>query len=179
MGKFQGAIIPQTPTGMRTDMANLSRNSDGVVWPKSLPPFPRHVEGGVGRFLHIAPRFAQDLAHFTRHLPGQLFLMPLQQQLTGAVKHLAALGCRIQPPLAMIGCPAALTARSTSTSAGGLKLSYDIVDIGGVVIEKSLAASRHSPIAANQVLVDLRRHRTFPFVELQRITQANRRCCSA
>src|ERR1700733_16062405 len=31
MGKFQGVIMPQTPTGMRTDIANWSRNSEGVV----------------------------------------------------------------------------------------------------------------------------------------------------
>ena len=40
IGKFQGVIMPQTPTGMRTDMANLSGNSDGVVWPKSRRPSP-------------------------------------------------------------------------------------------------------------------------------------------
>src|SRR3984885_14120803 len=40
IGKFQGVIMPHTPTGMRTDMANLSGNSDGVVWPKSLRPSP-------------------------------------------------------------------------------------------------------------------------------------------
>ena len=40
MGKFQGVIMPQTPTGMRMDMANLSRSSEGVVWPKSLRPSP-------------------------------------------------------------------------------------------------------------------------------------------
>jgi hypothetical protein len=31
MGKFQGAIMAQTPTGMRTDMANLFWSSEGVV----------------------------------------------------------------------------------------------------------------------------------------------------
>src|ERR1700735_5845676 len=40
LGQFQGVIMPQTPTGIRTDMANLSGNSEGVVWPKSLRPSP-------------------------------------------------------------------------------------------------------------------------------------------
>src|SRR5215475_2228392 len=40
MGKFHGAIMPQTPTGMRTDMANLDFSSDGVVWPKRRRPSP-------------------------------------------------------------------------------------------------------------------------------------------
>src|SRR5207342_3278046 len=33
IGKFQAVIIPQTPIGWRIDIANLSRSSDGTVWP--------------------------------------------------------------------------------------------------------------------------------------------------
>ena len=40
IGKFQGVIAPTTPTGMRTLIMNLSRSSDGVVWPKSRRPSP-------------------------------------------------------------------------------------------------------------------------------------------
>ena len=40
MGKFHGVIMPQTPSGCRTDMANLLRNSEGVVCPASLRPSP-------------------------------------------------------------------------------------------------------------------------------------------
>ena len=40
MGKFHGAIMPQTPTGMRTLMANLLCSSEGVVWPNSRRPSP-------------------------------------------------------------------------------------------------------------------------------------------
>ena len=40
MGKFHGVIIAQTPSGCRTDMANLLRNSDGVVCPNSRRPSP-------------------------------------------------------------------------------------------------------------------------------------------
>src|SRR5258705_12014387 len=31
IGKFHGVMMPQTPSGWRTDMANLSRSSDGTV----------------------------------------------------------------------------------------------------------------------------------------------------
>ena len=31
IGKFQGVMIEQTPSGWRTDIANLSRSSDGTV----------------------------------------------------------------------------------------------------------------------------------------------------
>src|SRR5260370_27875518 len=40
MGKFHGVIIPQEPMDCRTLMANLSGNSDGVVWPNSRRPSP-------------------------------------------------------------------------------------------------------------------------------------------
>ena len=40
IGKFHGVIIPTTPSGSRTDIANLLGSSDGTVWPKSLRPSP-------------------------------------------------------------------------------------------------------------------------------------------
>ena len=40
MGKFHGVIMPHTPMGMRTDMANLLGSSDGTVCPKSRRPSP-------------------------------------------------------------------------------------------------------------------------------------------
>ena len=40
MGKFHGAIMPHTPMGMRTDMANLLGNSEGTVWPNMRRPSP-------------------------------------------------------------------------------------------------------------------------------------------
>ena len=40
IGKFQGVITPITPIGIRTDMLNLSRSSDGVVWPNRRRPSP-------------------------------------------------------------------------------------------------------------------------------------------
>ena len=40
IGKFHGVMIPQTPSGWRTDIANLLRSSDGVVWPNMRRPSP-------------------------------------------------------------------------------------------------------------------------------------------
>ncbi len=39
--------------------------------------------------------------------------------------------------------------------ARGLKFSYHIVDIGGIVIEESLAGFGAHPLAANQVFIAL------------------------
>src|SRR5262249_10872388 len=39
-GKFHGVIIPQTPIGVRTAIANLLGNSDGVVGPNKRRPSP-------------------------------------------------------------------------------------------------------------------------------------------
>src|SRR4029077_4215849 len=40
MGKFHGVIMPQTPMGWRTAMANLLGNSEGVVGPNMRRPSP-------------------------------------------------------------------------------------------------------------------------------------------
>src|ERR1041385_5305708 len=40
MGKFHGAIMPQTPIGFRTAIANLFGNSEGVVGPNMRRPSP-------------------------------------------------------------------------------------------------------------------------------------------
>ncbi len=40
IGKFHGVIAPTTPTGIRTLIMNLSRSSEGVVWPKRRRPSP-------------------------------------------------------------------------------------------------------------------------------------------
>src|ERR1700733_1497669 len=40
IGKFHGVIIPQTPIGCRTAMANLFGNSEGTVGPNNLRPSP-------------------------------------------------------------------------------------------------------------------------------------------
>ncbi len=40
MGKFHGGIMPQTPMGARTAMANLLGSSEGVVGPNRRRPSP-------------------------------------------------------------------------------------------------------------------------------------------
>ena len=40
IGKFHGVIIEQTPSGWRTDIANLSRSSEGTVCPYCRRPSP-------------------------------------------------------------------------------------------------------------------------------------------
>ena len=40
IGKFQGVMIEHTPSGWRTDIANLLRSSDGTVWPNMRRPSP-------------------------------------------------------------------------------------------------------------------------------------------
>src|SRR5687767_4165872 len=40
IGKFHGVMIEQTPSGCRTDIANLLRSSDGTVCPNIRRPSP-------------------------------------------------------------------------------------------------------------------------------------------
>ena len=56
-------------------MLNLSRSSDGVVWPNRRRPSPRHVVGHVDRFLDVAARLGQHLAHLVRHQLGEVLLL--------------------------------------------------------------------------------------------------------
>ena len=74
-GKFHGVTRPTTPIGARTHIANLFGISDGVVSPKSLRPSPRREEGDVDRFLHVAARLGEHLAHLARHLARDLLLV--------------------------------------------------------------------------------------------------------
>ena len=82
MGKFQGAIMPQTPTGMRTDMANLDFSSEGVVLAEEAAAFAGHVVGGVDGLLHVATGFGEDFAHLAGHVAGVL-LLALGEDLAG------------------------------------------------------------------------------------------------
>ena len=40
IGKFHGVMTEQTPSGWRTDIANLLRSSDGTVCPNMRRPSP-------------------------------------------------------------------------------------------------------------------------------------------
>ena len=59
IGKFQGVMMPHTPSGLRTDMCHLFGNSDGVVWPVQAATFAGHVVGHVDGFLDIAAGFGR------------------------------------------------------------------------------------------------------------------------
>ena len=75
IGKFHGVMTPMTSIGMRTDIWNLSRSSEGVVCRNRAPPFPAHVVAHVDRFLDVAAGLGFDLSHLVRHQVGQLRLV--------------------------------------------------------------------------------------------------------
>src|SRR5699024_9639092 len=65
MGKFQGVIIPTTPIGARTLIANLFCNSAGVVCPNRRlpsPPYKKPYRSLLGLLLELL----QELFHFLR-----------------------------------------------------------------------------------------------------------------
>ena len=74
MGKFHGVIMPQTPTGMRTDIANLFCSSDGRGLAEEAAAFARHVVGGVDSPPARRRASRQHLAHLARHVARELFL---------------------------------------------------------------------------------------------------------
>ena len=67
-------------------VAQLGRHGLAVL----APPFARHEEGHVDRFLDVAARFVEDLAHLARHVARER-LLALGEQLRGAEQHLGAL----------------------------------------------------------------------------------------
>jgi len=81
----------------------------------------------------------------------------LEPDLYEGLKDFPPLGRGNQPPLA-IGCPGRLHRSIDVGGPRGLKLSHHIVNIGRIVIEKSLAGLRIHPLAANEVLVNPGRH---------------------
>jgi len=74
IGKFHGVMIDATPTGWRIDIANFvaQLRRDGLA--EQPAPFAGHVEGHVDRFLDVAARLVQDLAHLAGHVARELFL---------------------------------------------------------------------------------------------------------
>ena len=89
MGKFQGVIMPQTPMGWRTAMANLLGKLGGHGGTKEAAAFSGVVVGGVDGLLDIAARFFEDLAHFAGHVAGVVFFA-LDENFGGAEDHLGA-----------------------------------------------------------------------------------------
>ena len=89
IGKFHGVTNAQTPTGCRTHIANLFGSSDGRREAEEPPPLARGEERHVDRFLDVAARLGEDLAHLARHEPRELLLVALQD-LAGGVEDLGA-----------------------------------------------------------------------------------------
>ena len=75
IGKFHGVITPMTPIGMRTDIWNLFRSSDGRRLAEQAPALAAHVEAHVDRFLHVAAGLGLHLPHLVRHEVGELVLV--------------------------------------------------------------------------------------------------------
>ena len=97
IGKFHGVIIEHTPSGWRTDIANLLRSSEGAVWPNMPAALTRHVEGHVDGFLHVAAGFLQHFAHLAGHVPRE-GLLPIGDELRRLEQQLGAARRRYQAP---------------------------------------------------------------------------------
>ena len=148
-------ITPQTPSGWRTDMANLSRSSDGTVWPYMRPPLARHEERHVDRFLDVAARLVEHLAHLARHVARER-LLAVGDELRDAEQDLGAARRRHEPPFVV-------RARGRGNRAlrvlrrRVLKESDQVGVVGGVAILEEAARRRRHPSAANEVVENRRR----------------------
>src|SRR5207247_3900341 len=60
IGKFQGVITAHTPSGCRTDIANLSRSSEGTVCPYRRLPSPAMKKIGRASCRQNVPAAVED-----------------------------------------------------------------------------------------------------------------------
>ena len=142
IGKFHGVMTPMTPIGMRTDIWNLFRSSDGVVWPKRRRPSPRHVVAHVDRFLDVAARLGLHLPHLVRHEVGELRLV-LGEELREAEEDLAALRRGDEAPVLerlLRGGDGAV-----DVLGAGLREDADQLAVGGARRLEGLAGRRRPP----------------------------------
>ena len=75
IGKFQGVMIPATPSGWRMLIAHLSGSSDGHRVAEHPAALAGHQVGDVDAFLDVAARLGEDLAHLAGHRPGEALLV--------------------------------------------------------------------------------------------------------
>ena len=97
IGKFQGVMIPATPSGWRMLIAHLSGSSDGHRVAGHPAALAGHQVGDVDAFLDVAARLGEDLAHLAGHRPREPFLV-LGHERPERVQDLAALGGRGATP---------------------------------------------------------------------------------
>ena len=78
IGKFQAVIIPHTPIGWRSDIANLSRSSDGTVWPYMRRPSPA-INCAMSTASCTSPRVSSRIFPISRVMVRGQLLLALRQ----------------------------------------------------------------------------------------------------
>ena len=138
----------------------LVRQLRGCREAEEPAPLARGEEGHVDRFLDVAPRLGEDLAHLARHQARELLLVALQDLARG-VEHLGAPGRRRVLPagerLLRRGD------RGVDVGLAALREEADeIVAVRRVAVLEGLSRSGRHPLAADPVLLrldcDLRGH---------------------
>ena len=98
MGKFQGAIMPQTPTGIPERHGEFVGQLGRCGLAEEAAAFAGHVIGGVDGFLHVAAGLGEDLPHFAGHVVGVLLFAAEQENFAAAIEDFGALGRGGEPP---------------------------------------------------------------------------------
>jgi hypothetical protein len=99
--------------------------------------FAGHEVGHVDRFLDIAARFLEHLAHLARHVARER-LLAVGQQLRGAKQQLGATRRRHEPPL-LVGAACGVD-RALNVLAGRLlEHAHQLVRVGGITVLEEIA----------------------------------------
>ena len=131
-------------------MANLSRSSEGAVWPCWRRPSPGHEERHVDGFLDVAPRLLEHLAHLAGHVAREA-LLALDQQLGRTEEDLGPLRRRDEPPA--LERPGRGRNGPLGIGARGLReVADEVVGVRGVPVLEDLAGRRRHPLAVDEVL---------------------------
>ena len=89
IGKFHGVMTAADAERLADRHRELVAQLGGHGLPVLAAPLARHEERHVDRFLHVAARLVENLAHLARHVAGER-LLALGEELRGAKQHLGA-----------------------------------------------------------------------------------------
>ena len=142
-----GADAERLADGHRELVAQLRGHGLAVL----APALAGHEERHVDRFLHVAARFREHLAHLAGHVPRQ-GLLALGEQLRGLEQDLGAPRRRHQPP-ARVRAARGIDGGGHVALGRFREKADEIVAIGGISILEELARRGGYPRAVDVVVI--------------------------
>ena len=135
-------------------MANLVGQLRRHGVPVQAAAFARRVVAAVDRFLHVAARLFDHLAHLARHLAGEVFLA-LHEDAGRFEQHLGPTRRGHQPPF-LVSLFCRLNRHVDVFAIGFLKDARHFAGIGGIQVFEAAGRPALQPFAADKILISAR-----------------------